>query len=602
MSDDNRLLLSRYMDGELTPSETEEVESLLARSPEARRYLESLQALRRRIRYELAEPGPDVTGRVLEAIDGVGHARPIRSRLLPAFAAGLAAGVLFVGLALERPSTVAAADIPSRVFEAQSSVVALDAQIIIVERGWHPEVPERNFRGRLSYRAPESLVVVIEDQTTYPSTDWQPNDSTRVVAESMSWESAIQGCPTSGLPDCLVEEPRVQLVEGREPFPDSLPAPLDLIVPVRSFAGAAEPDPIGLEVVNGRQAVGVEVSVAQAQALLDGLTGAGNWRDFHPTDVVQLWLDSEFLFPVSLRVYPAANEDRMLWAARNGYDDAVSVPILEVDWSEITTTGSSTPTLPDQPPGLVGIDAGFEESAFSNAVLLGIEVPEGMTIHRTGTLESGGPTVSITSWSDGRAWLKVSSTTTWPGGRLFGDVGVPARQVGLSEGVAYLSERGDRIGLHSDALDLIVTGSVGTQTLIEVADSLDIVGLEIPGGWAEASVVTLDEARELVPLLLQPVGLLGFGPPSVRAHLGSVEFAYAGPGNRGFTLIQAVEDSLAPPLEADVTGVEVRGLNARYSPGRGVLEWVEGELVVTLQSETLALDELVIIADSLAMP
>jgi hypothetical protein len=292
----------------------------------------------------------------------------------------------------------------------------------------------------------------------------------------------------------------------------------------------------------------------------------------------------------------------MLWAARNGYDDAVSVPILEVDWSEITTTGSSTPTLPDQPPGLVGIDAGFEESAFSNAVLLGIEVPEGMTIHRTGTLESGGPTVSITSWSDGRAWLKVSSTTTWPGGRLFGDVGVPARQVGLSEGVAYLSERGDRIGLHSDALDLIVTGSVGTQTLIEVADSLDIVGLEIPGGWAEASVVTLDEARELVPLLLQPVGLLGFGPPSVRAHPGSVEFAYAGPGNRGFTLIQAVEDSLAPPLEADVTGVEVRGLNARYSPGRGVLEWVEGELVVTLQSETLALDELVIIADSLAMP
>ena len=601
MSDENRLLLSRYVDGELTPSETDEVESLLARSPEARRYLESLHGLRRRIRYELAEPGPDVTGRVLEAIGGgVGHARPIRSRLLPAFAAGLAAGVFFVGLALQRPSTVAVADIPSRVLEAQSSVFALDAQISVVERGWHPEVPERNYLGRVSYRAPESLVVVLEDQTTYPNSDWQPNDSTRVVAESTSWESAIPGCPISGLPDCLLDEPRVQLVEGREPFPDSLPAPLDLIVPVGGFAGAAEPDLIGLEMVNGRQAVGVEVSVAQAQALLDGLTGAGHWRAFHPTDVAQLWLDSEFLFPLRLQVYPAANEDRMLWAARNGYDDAVSVPILEVDWSEITTTGSSTPTLPDHPPGLVGIDAGFNESALSNAVLLGIEVPEGMTIHRTGTLESGGPTVSITSWSDGRAWLKVSSTTAWPGGQLFGEMGVPVRQVGLSDGVAYVNERGDRIGLHSDAVDLIVTGSVGTETLLEVAESLDVVGLDVPRDWAEASVVTLEEARELVPLLLQPLGLVGFGPPSVRLLPGSVELGFAGPGNRGFTLIQAAEDSLTPPLEADVRGVEVRGINARYSPSRGVLEWVEGELAVTLQSETLALEELVVIADSLA--
>jgi hypothetical protein len=65
-------------------------------------------------------------------------------------------------------------------------------------------------------------------------------------------------------------------------------------------------------------------------------------------------------------------------------------------------------------------------------------------------------------------------------------------------------------------------------------------------------------------------------------------------------LIQAAEDSLTPPLEADVRGVEVRGINARYSPSRGVLEWVEGELAVTLQSETLALEELVVIADSLA--
>jgi hypothetical protein len=52
-------------------------------------------------------------------------------------------------------------------------------------------------------------------------------------------------------------------------------------------------------------------------------------------------------------------------------------------------------------------------------------------------------------------------------------------------------------------------------------------------------------------------------------------------------------------LEANVRGVTVRGVDGRYSPDRGLLEWVEGELGVALASTTLSVDELVSIAESL---
>ncbi len=46
-------------------------------------------------------------------------------------------------------------------------------------------------------------------------------------------------------------------------------------------------------------------------------------------------------------------------------------------------------------------------------------------------------------------------------------------------------------------------------------------------------------------------------------------------------------------------GVIVRGTDGRYSPDRGLLEWVEGNLAISLTSTTMSLDELVAIAESL---
>ncbi|HYD10801.1 MAG TPA: hypothetical protein VEA78_11930, partial [Acidimicrobiales bacterium] len=83
----------------------------------------------------------------------------------------------------------------------------------------------------------------------------------------------------------------------------------------------------------------------------------------------------------------------------------------------------------------------------------------------------------------------------------------------------------------------------------------------------------------------------GFADATVVVH--------GGPGDRGFTLASRAGATLSPPLDTDATGVVVRGVDGRWSPGRGELEWVEGGRLWTLRSTTLSLTELVALAADL---
>jgi hypothetical protein len=126
-----------------------------------------------------------------------------------------------------------------------------------------------------------------------------------------------------------------------------------------------------------------------------------------------------------------------------------------------------------------------------------------------------------------------------------------------------------------------------------------VAGRPVPAGWAEAATSTLPEAVAADPGLRRPRDLRGFAPPAVRVDGRTVTLAYAGPGSRGFLLVQAPGDRLAPPLDDDPAGVRVRGTDGRWSPGRGELEWVERHRTLTLRSTTLPLEELLAIAASL---
>lgn len=604
MKPDDRLrLISAYMDGEATEPELAAVEALLRESDESREILDRLLALRRELR-ESPEGGPDVTAAVRAAIEEP-RQRPAAASTKPlvaAFAAGVVLGVAFIGLMPERPAPIAAADVPERVLASQSLVTSLEADLRVVERGWHPEVTERVYDGQIVFRSPETFTVEFQDQTSYPSSEWVPNHSIRVVAEETEWSRSVAGCPTEALPECTPPEPRLEMIINREPFPVASVSALDVVVPVGGFVPAAEPALIGPGQVAGREAIGLRATAAQLSGMIEGLIGRGNWRDVHPTDPVELWLDLETLIPLAFEVYPAATPERNLWAIRQGHTtDEPGQPILVVTWENVRLNEDPSAPRPTTPEEIAAIDAGFvEDPAIGWGALHRPDVPNGMTAHRFGRVQIGaGPEVSVATWSDGRAWLKVEWTTEWTGDHLFGELGLPTRLQTIESGVGYVNDVGDRIALHGRGVDVVVSGSLPPDELLTVAESLDVVGREVPTDWVEASNSSVDEARARIPGLLVPVDPSGFAAPAVRVAADSVALSYAGPGDRSFVLTASRGSTLPPPLDADVRGVELRGGVGRYSPGRGRLEWVESGVVYDLTSTTLSLDALLTIAESL---
>src|SRR5215216_416133 len=609
--------LSAAADGELASGRAETLEAHLAGCPACTAFQARLVGLRRQLRFEPVGAVPDVAPRVLETIRSPGLRPGRRRRMLPvaaAFLCGVVLGATFIGLGRGGPGQVAMADLPARVVAAQRTVRSLAADVSLVERGWHPSVPERRFGGRLRYRAPEQLALTLTDRTLYPSAAWRRGDLSLVVSGDRWWTSGQRACPAEALPGCAPPTPRVRLVERREPFAEATPVPLDLVTPVRSFTPTGAGTPLGTRRVAGRAAVGVAVPAAQAAPLLAGLApaGAGGLRALYPADRVELWLDEAALVPLAVAVTAAPGDERRAWAAAHGFGDRPGQAVLELTLSRVSLNRPLEPdAFPPPPAGAEVEDAGFRDVAPGRPGLAAAPppgwLPAGFRPYRAGvaggprgrTVTGAGPTVAVRTWTDGRAWVKVRATGDWPGGRLFGDLGQLVRPAGLGAGVAYWSEDGSRLAVHGEGVDLLVTGSVSGSDLARVAASLPVAGRPVPAGWAEAATSTLPEVVAADRGLRVPRDLRGFAPPAVRADGRTVTLAYAGPGARGFLLVQAPGGRLTPPLDDDPLGVRVRGHDGRWSSGRGELEWVEDYRVLTLRSGTLPLQELLAVAASL---
>jgi hypothetical protein len=130
--------------------------------------------------------------------------------------------------------------------------------------------------------------------------------------------------------------------------------------------------------------------------------------------------------------------------------------------------------------------------------------------------------------------------------------------------------------------------------MTEVASSLGVVGRPVPAEWAEAGVVPLDDL---------PRGTL---VPDVEwwSTAGSVTdemtaVLLTGGGDRSILITQSAGSELPPPMGPDQTAVPLRGTIARYDQATTTLAWIEDGMVIRVTSESVSLDELVTIAQTL---
>ena len=510
------------------------------------------------------------------------HPRPSR-RAAVLLAAAASVVAVFIGLrVVGGDERTALADVGPMVLESQGAVEALDFEVTVVERGWHPDVPERRYTGTLTYRAPESLRLRLVDITNYPDETWSANNVEQVVRDHLMSTTGLRGRPVDSLPGCLQE--RSDFVAGREPFSPSTPAPLDVVVPVGAFLPS---DPTEAAIVGsaaGNVAV-VTVNAARVSGLLDGLFSTGAWRQVHPTDLVELSLDAETFVLRRLTISVADSDDRTRWSVRFGFADRAGDVIFDATFEPTSTpVGELFPTPTEQS----ATNENFVDQPV--AVPLPTWLPSGMEVHRQGTIVDKGPGVDVVAWSDGRAWLKLRTTRQWTGTRLFGDLGPVVRRVDFGDGgVGFVDPGGRTLAIHASDRDLVLTGTVTEAELIEVARSLDVVGVEVPAHWPEA------EGRDA-----PPPGVLV--PPEVAAvHVDGevVVIVVAGPGSTGYQLVQRPAPTVKAPQSGDVIAAEVRGIEGRYDPGRGSLERSEGAYAVTLSGTGLALESLQVIAAGL---
>lgn len=539
-----------------------------------------------------------------------------RGAISAAAAVGFLAGAAFVGLGGDGTAP-AAADLPERIVTAQSAVQSLVADIEVVEHGRPDRDGAREFAGRIVYGGPETLQLTLEERPgsrERAEGSGAPGDGdVRLSVTGDRWRlDAVRGCmPAPGRAACPDGSTRVvRSVTGRAPFSESAPVPMELVAPVESFALAPAPPSLGERTIAGRRAIGVRVTAAQVARFLEQLSPAGDLRAVHPTDTVEMWLDRDDLVPLALVVRAADSPERERWAAAQGYDDRPGREVLAFGTTGVRineggegiggASGGGPALLHAGTPELHRVDEGFTPGDAPN-VPVPAALPDGYTSSRAGTTRSGaGPAVEVRSWTDGRAWVKVEATTEWTAQHLFGGLGDAVRSVDLGAGSrGYLSADGRRVAVHTDGLDVVVTGSVPTDELVELAGSLGLRGERTPEGWRESSATSIARAATRVPHLLTAPGLDGFGRPAVRLVPGdAVTQVYAGPGDRGFVLTQSPAPDLPPPAD-DTLGVEVRGRPGRYSAEQSLLEWSEDGTALSLTGPSLSLPELLDIAADL---
>ena len=544
--------------------------------------IEDLDRLLARGRFDQA---PDIAGRVIEQV-----ARPRTQWWSIAAIAlvGLLVGSL-VGILGSRVDTGLASDLEELFHTAGAQLDGLSAELLVVERGSHPDVPERVYVGTIDYVAPEQLSIRLVDTTDYPDESWPANDLELTISNGDTWTRAGSPCPVAALPGCLTR-PMTRALRDQPPFDDGVRTPLEIVGPGQSLAWPESIDVLGITELARRPAIQVRSTVAAVE-LIGAVTDRGAWRDLHPTDPVVMWLDEATLVPLRIEVFAADTAERDLWQLRRGYSDdlGAEVPLFVIALSHLVTEpGEVDLQMPEDAPSQEFTDGAVE---FPEP-----DLPSGFEPHRSGHRSLGdGGGVDVASWSDGRSWLMVQSTARWVEPRLFGLSQPFVEPVDLGAGsIGYLSPSGNEVAVHGADVDLLVSGSVPRDHLLAAAASLDVEGLPVPETWLEAATVDVADlpAGTFVPEV-EGWSVLG------RTDGTGTTILLTGGGDRRVVIEQEPGTNLDPPTGPDFSEIRVRGFDARHDASASTLEWVEDGQIIRLTSETVGVGELVDVADAL---
>jgi hypothetical protein len=628
-----QLVLSARMDGDRVAARHAAAAVAHAETcTRCRTFGERSARIRSAVRIRAAEPVPDLVEPIMAAVARervrptvpllderrARRRRPRHRRrpapLAPAAAAalaGLVLGSVLVGgpwqSVEDRP--IAAAAVVRNVRTVAPTLDAFHGAYTIHEFGLSREVPERLFDMEVAFRSPQRFRLEVRDRTNYPSRSWTPTHLRFIQDVTTTFTSGPSGCP-GDLPARVCPRTRAAVTHLSE-FSAAAPLPADLVLPVTTFGSASGFEVLGSERIGDRDAIRVRLSFERAAPMFPFLRMGGTWRPFFARDPVLLWLDARTSLPLRMLVQPSRSPERTAWELRYGLGvESPDEPILDVQLDSVSTEPpgfelfripgvSAEPTAPrrlEELPDRIGYLPATPTDR-GDLELVSIVLPP---------RSAPSAPSSMLVYAKGLDYLKVGERRDRAGPEPFGPLDTGAQQILLDDGgVAYYEPAGEgfgrRLAIHAGGADVFLETNLPRGRLLEIASSLPLVGRPLPPAPSDGGSAGIDVERIDVAEGLAVAGL----PASLARGLpggyivASAERSTVGSALEGVTLHlrQIVTDAAGEPLTLHVerdTGlplpssseqglISFAGLEARWTPSRSELEWVDRGVYHSLQ-------------------
>lgn len=592
-----RVDISARLDDELDDRRAREVEEHLASCEECRAYEKQLRRVRRALRVHSAEEVPNLTQSIMAKVqtERVGAARRrewhagARIAAVAAVVAALVVLTTSVPFTDDQPGSADASEIVQKVRAAAEELTSFRATFSIVERGLTDSIDTRNFTAKVRYEAPERFRLQVRDDTTYPDPRWPANDISLIASASRWWIEQPRTCPIEVLLECSVPQGTSErTVVERQPFDGSSTLPTDIIVPLETMASAGDFDVIGRSRIAGRGALKVAMPFRDAVPLVTALEPAGLWRTFHPLDRVEIWLDEKTWFPLRFQVMADPSGERAAWAELQGYDDRPGDTLLAV-----TARRFSQRALPQsvfRPPEDGTIRTG--DFVPVSGTPAGWPIPGytgGLDAYRNGLTPDER---RVSSWADGMTWLKATSGAARSGLPAFPP---DAETVRLADGsVAYYLPATEtikrRIDIFTGDEHIHLETNLSRAELIKVASSFGLKGEALDSvversRGASVERINIEEAlgydfvkspRSLPEGYRASAALLTRSRPDGRSITIYFRRSEAEYGGDGIAILQSPSIRVLAP-SGEMAGVQpLDGVDGRWFPARGELEWIKG--------------------------